>query len=157
MYLGGILFSTTGSIKTAISTNLQLSVTPGVAERHSPGLATQSRFRNNSKFPPATWLSPCDSNNLKVWLPSEKQSYEAGKRSGSWIKYRVNRGQEFVVGGDLPGPHGFDSLTVGYDRGKDLVYVARVRNGFVPALRRKVFAKIRGIGFVPDAIRQSAG
>lgn len=70
--------------------------------------------------------------------------YEAGKRSGSWIKYRVNRGQEFVVGGYLPGPHGFDSLIVGYYSGKDLVYVARVRNGFVPALRRQVFGKIRG-------------
>ncbi len=69
--------------------------------------------------------------------------YEAGKRTGAWIKYRVNRGQEFVVGGYLPGPHGFDSLIVGYYKGKDLVYVARVRNGFVPALRRLVFAKIR--------------
>ena len=71
--------------------------------------------------------------------------YEAGKRTGSWIKYRVNRGQEFVVGGYLPGPHGFDSLIVGYYKGKDLVYVARVRNGFVPALRRQVFTKIRGL------------
>ena len=32
---------------------------------------------------------------------------------------------------------------VGYYRGKDLVYVARVRNGFVPASRRQVFEKIR--------------
>lgn len=70
--------------------------------------------------------------------------YEAGERTGAWIKYRVNRGQEFVVGGYLPGPHGFDSLIVGYYRGKNLVYVARVRNGFVPALRRQVFTKIRG-------------
>jgi bifunctional non-homologous end joining protein LigD len=70
--------------------------------------------------------------------------YEAGKRTGAWVKYRVNRGQEFVVGGYLPGPHGFDSLIVGYYKGKDLVYVARVRNGFVPALRRQVFTKIRG-------------
>jgi bifunctional non-homologous end joining protein LigD len=69
--------------------------------------------------------------------------YEAGKRTGSWIKYRVNRGQELVVGGYIPGPHGFDSLIVGYYRGEDLVYVARVRNGFVPASRRQVFEKIR--------------
>jgi len=62
--------------------------------------------------------------------------YEAGKRSGSWIKYRVNRCQEFVIGGYIPGPHGFDSLIVGVYQGKDLMYVARVRNGFVPASRR---------------------
>jgi bifunctional non-homologous end joining protein LigD len=55
----------------------------------------------------------------------------------------VNRGQEFVIGGYIPGAHGFDSLIVGYYRGKDLVYVARARNGFVPASRRQVFEKIR--------------
>jgi bifunctional non-homologous end joining protein LigD len=69
--------------------------------------------------------------------------YEAGKRTGSWIKYRVNRGQELVIGGYIPGPHGFDSLIVGYYQNKDLLYVARVRNGFVPALRRQVFERIR--------------
>jgi DNA ligase D-like protein (predicted ligase) len=71
--------------------------------------------------------------------------YEAGKRTGSWIKYRVNRGQELVIGGYIPGPHGFDSLIVGYYQNKDLMYVARVRNGFVPALRRQVFERIRGL------------
>jgi ATP-dependent DNA ligase len=69
--------------------------------------------------------------------------YQPGKRTGAWIKYRVNRGQELVIGGYIPGPHGFDSLIVGYYRGKDLVYVARVRNGFVPASRRQAFEKIR--------------
>jgi DNA ligase D-like protein (predicted ligase) len=69
--------------------------------------------------------------------------YEPGKRTGAWVKYRVNRGQEFVIGGYMPGPHGFDSLIVGYYQGKDLIYVARIRNGFVPASRRQVFEKIR--------------
>ncbi len=69
--------------------------------------------------------------------------YEPGKRTGSWVKYRANRGQELVIGGYIPGPRGFDSLIVGYYRGKDLIYVARVRNGFVPASRRQVFEKIR--------------
>jgi DNA ligase D-like protein (predicted ligase) len=71
--------------------------------------------------------------------------YEAGKRSGAWVKCRVNRGQELVIGGYIPGPHGFDSLIVGYYCGKDLVYVAHVRNGFVPASRRQVFEKIRSL------------
>ena len=68
--------------------------------------------------------------------------YESGKRSGAWVKCRVNRGQELVIGGYIPGPHGFDSLIVGYYQGKDLMYVARVRNGFVPASRRQVFERI---------------
>jgi DNA ligase D-like protein (predicted ligase) len=69
--------------------------------------------------------------------------YEAGKRTGAWVKWRANRGQELVIGGYIPGPHGFDSLIVGYYQGKDLMYVARVRNGFVPASRRLVFERIR--------------
>jgi DNA ligase D-like protein (predicted ligase) len=69
--------------------------------------------------------------------------YEPGKRSGAWIKYRVNRAQEFVIGGYFPGPHGFDSLIVGYYDGDNLMYVARTRNGFVPASRRQVFSKVK--------------
>jgi DNA ligase D-like protein (predicted ligase) len=69
--------------------------------------------------------------------------YEPGKRSGAWIKHRVNLGQEFVVGGFTPGPHGLDAIIVGYYRGKDLIYVARTRNGFVPASRRRAFEKLR--------------
>ena len=69
--------------------------------------------------------------------------YEIGKRTGSWIKYRINRGQELVIGGYFPGPHGFDSIIVGYYRAKDLMYVARTRNGFVPASRRQVFSRLK--------------
>jgi bifunctional non-homologous end joining protein LigD len=69
--------------------------------------------------------------------------YEPGKRSGAWIKHRVNLGQEFVIGGYFPGPHGIDSLIVGYYDGNRLMYVARTRNGFVPASRRRVFEKLR--------------
>jgi DNA ligase D-like protein (predicted ligase) len=69
--------------------------------------------------------------------------YEPGLRSGSWSKYRINQGQEFVVGGYTPGTHGFDALIVGFYRGKDLIYAARVRAGFVPSTRREVFEQIK--------------
>jgi hypothetical protein len=46
-------------------------------------------------------------------------------------KYRVNLGQEFVVGGYVPSHLGVDSLVVGFYRGKDLIYAARVRAVFV--------------------------
>jgi DNA ligase D-like protein (predicted ligase) len=70
--------------------------------------------------------------------------YEPGKRSGAWNKYRLNLGQEFVVGGYTPG-NPFDALIVGFYRGKDLMFAARVRAGFVPATRREVFAKLKGL------------
>ena len=69
--------------------------------------------------------------------------YEPGKRSGAWIKHRLNLGQEFVIGGFIPGPHGLDSIIVGYYRGEELVYVARTRNGFVPASRQSLFEKLK--------------
>jgi bifunctional non-homologous end joining protein LigD len=69
--------------------------------------------------------------------------YEPGKRSGAWCKYRINLGQEFVVGGYTLGGNGFDALILGFYRGKDLIFAARVRAGFVPATRRQVFAKIK--------------
>ena len=43
----------------------------------------------------------------------------------------------------MPGTHGLDSIIVGYYRGKELVYIARIRNGFVPAMRRQVFETLR--------------
>jgi DNA ligase D-like protein (predicted ligase) len=70
--------------------------------------------------------------------------YEPGKRSGLWTKTRINLGQEFVVGGYTPG-NSFDALIVGFYDGKDLLFAARVRAGFVPATRREVFAKIKGL------------
>jgi len=72
-------------------------------------------------------------------------AYEPAKRSGASIKYRVNRGQELVIGGFLPGAHGLDSIIVGYYQGDHLIYVARVRNGFVPASRRQMFEKLRSL------------
>ena len=36
--------------------------------------------------------------------------YEAGMRSGAWQKMRVNRGQEFVIGGYTVGTKTFDAL-----------------------------------------------
>jgi bifunctional non-homologous end joining protein LigD len=63
--------------------------------------------------------------------------YEPGKRSGAWLKYKINRSQEFVIGGYTVG-NPFDALIVGVYDGTRLNYVAKVRNGFVPRLRRDV-------------------
>jgi bifunctional non-homologous end joining protein LigD len=69
--------------------------------------------------------------------------YQPGKRTGLWSKHRINLGQEFVIGGYTPGTHGIDAVIIGFYRGKDLIYAARVRAGFVPATRRETFAKIK--------------
>jgi bifunctional non-homologous end joining protein LigD len=71
--------------------------------------------------------------------------YEPGRRSGLWSKHRINQGQEFVVGGYTPGAQGFDALIVGIYKGKDLMFAAKVRAGFVPATRREVFDAIKDL------------
>jgi ATP-dependent DNA ligase len=89
-------------------------------------------------------LAAAQEQGLEGIVGKRKDSlYEPGQRSGAWIKYRLNMGQEFVIGGYTPGPHGLDAIIVGYYRGKELIYVARVRNGFVPASRRRVFEQLR--------------
>ena len=71
--------------------------------------------------------------------------YEPGVRSGAWQKMRVNRGQEFVIGGYTHGTKTFDALVLGvYEKGS-LRYVARTRNGFTPATRAAVFKKFTGL------------
>ena len=89
-------------------------------------------------------LAAVRQQHLEGVVAKRKDSlYEAGKRTGSRVKMRINRGQEFVIGGFFPGTHGIDSIMIGYYRGKDLYYVARVRNGFVPAIRRTVYEKLK--------------
>lgn len=69
--------------------------------------------------------------------------YEPGKRSGAWQKMRVNRGQEFVIGGYTAGGSYFDALIFGYYEGHRLMYAARTRNGFTPASRAKLHERFR--------------
>jgi DNA ligase D-like protein (predicted ligase) len=72
--------------------------------------------------------------------------YEPGLRTGAWMKMRVNRGQEFVIGGYTRGTKTFDALIFGYYEGEKLIYVARTRNGFTPVMRAQLSRKFRGLG-----------
>lgn len=67
--------------------------------------------------------------------------YESGERSGAWVKYKTNKGQELVIGGYKPGSVVFDYLLAGYYDGPDLIFIAKIKNGFTPALRRKIAEK----------------
>jgi ATP-dependent DNA ligase len=70
--------------------------------------------------------------------------YESGKRSGAWLKYKVNKAQAFVIGGYTP-DNPLDALIVGYYEGDKLLFASKVRNGFVPRLRREVWAKLKDL------------
>jgi bifunctional non-homologous end joining protein LigD len=71
--------------------------------------------------------------------------YLPGKRTSLWVKTRITQSQEFVIGGYTPSHLGLDAVIAGVYRGKDLYFVGRVRAGFIPASRRQVHEKIRGL------------
>jgi bifunctional non-homologous end joining protein LigD len=71
--------------------------------------------------------------------------YEPGERSGAWQKMRVNRGQEFVIGGYTVGGSTFDALVFGFYEDGKLIYAARTRNGFTPRLREDLMKRFRSL------------
>jgi bifunctional non-homologous end joining protein LigD len=76
--------------------------------------------------------------------------YEAGRRSGAWIKLKCVNEQEFVIGGYTP-PQGarkyFGAILVGYYKDRDLVFAGKVGTGFttktLAALHKKFRAEER--------------
>ena len=70
---------------------------------------------------------------------------EPGERSGAWIKLHTNMEQEFVIGGYIPGARGFDALLVGVYENKELIFVAKVKNGFVPRIWDELFPALKAL------------
>ena len=68
--------------------------------------------------------------------------YTPGERNTAWVKLKLDRQQEFVVGGYRPGPNGVDALLVGYYEGRGLTFAGKVRAGFTAHVRRDVFAQL---------------
>jgi bifunctional non-homologous end joining protein LigD len=70
--------------------------------------------------------------------------YRAGERSDDWQKLKLERAQEFVVGGyRLASPASIDALLVGYYEGKALRFAAKVRAGLIPHLRRSLLETLK--------------
>jgi bifunctional non-homologous end joining protein LigD len=74
--------------------------------------------------------------------------YESGRRSGAWVKFKITKSQEFVIGGyTLPegGRKYFGSLVVGYNSSDGLVFAGRVGTGFSEKLLASIYAKLEKI------------
>ncbi len=111
-----------------------------------PSLPDTIRFSETFDASPTELMAAVRSNGLEgVVAKRRDSSYKPGDRSGAWVKVRANRGQEFVIGGYLPGLAAFDSILVGYYEGRDLMYASRIRNGFTPASRRALYSNFEGL------------
>ena len=109
-----------------------------------PALVEPARYAGALDAPLRDLIHSVRTQGFEGLVAKRRDSrYEAGLRSGAWLKMRVNRGQELVIGGYTLGTQTFDALISGYYDGDRLVYVARTRNGFTPALREQLFKKLR--------------
>jgi bifunctional non-homologous end joining protein LigD len=86
---------------------------------------------------------------LEGLIGKQKEStYEPGRRSGAWIKLKLQREQEFVIGGFTP-PGGtrkyFGALLVGVYQDRKLTFVGKVGTGFDGALLHSLHATFQKI------------
>jgi bifunctional non-homologous end joining protein LigD len=72
--------------------------------------------------------------------------YESGRRSGAWVKLKITKAQEFVIGG-YTFPEGarshFGSLLVSYHSTDGLRFAGRVGTGFSEKTLANLYAKFQ--------------
>ena len=100
-----------------------------------------SGIRYNSELPGSaqTVMRTVKEAGLEGIIAKKRDSvYRAGTRVSTWVKYKIDKSQEFVVGGYKPEGDSFGSILVGYYNGKRLMFAGKVRQGFNPASRRRL-------------------
>jgi DNA ligase D-like protein (predicted ligase) len=111
-----------------------------------PKLAEPVRYASSLDAALPVLVQSVKEQGLEGLVAKRRNSvYESGLRTGAWMKMRVNRGQEFVIGGYTRGTKTFDALIFGYFESEKLIYVARTRNGFTPVTRAQLFKKFKGL------------
>src|SRR5262245_14033608 len=115
-------------------------------EQVAPALSEPVRFAGSFEAPLPDLIESVKAQGLEGLVAKRlDSSYRPGLRPGSWQKMRVNRSQEFVIGGYTRG-NPFDALIFGhYDERGRLIYAARTRSGFTPANRVALANKFRGL------------
>ena len=114
--------------------------------RHLPGVIGDSGVLMSSELPGTAGQveAAVRSLGLEGVIAKRKDSpYIPGERSDAWRKLKLDKQQEFVVGGYRPGNAGVDALLVGYYEGKELRFAGKVRAGFTPHVRRDVRAELQ--------------
>jgi DNA ligase D-like protein (predicted ligase) len=87
----------------------------------------------------AAFVDAARGMGLEGVVAKRRQSrYEPGQRSGAWRKFKLERSQEFVVGGYRPASGGVDALVLGYYVGEEFRFAAKVRAGLTPHARREL-------------------
>ena len=102
------------------------------------------RYNLNLAGSPEAILRTIKSAGLEGVVAKKRDSfYRAGARVTTWLKFKINKAQEFVIGGYKPDAGSFQSILVGYYEAKRLLFAGKVRQGFNPYLRAKLYEAMR--------------
>jgi bifunctional non-homologous end joining protein LigD len=95
-----------------------------------------------------TLIREARKSGIEGLVAKKKNSrYESGRRSGAWVKFKLDQEQEFVIGGFRPsGISGdFELLLIGYFENRKLYYSAKLKSGFTPHVKKQISSMIQKI------------
>ncbi|MGE5215352.1 MAG: hypothetical protein ACM3NN_16880 [Nitrospirota bacterium] len=102
------------------------------------------RYNANLSGSPEEIIRTIKAAGLEGVIAKKRDSvYRAGARVTTWLKFKINKAQKFVIGGYKPNATSFQSILVGYYKGKKLLFAGKVRQGFNPYVRAKLFEAMR--------------
>ena len=102
------------------------------------------RFNGDLDGEPKTIVRTIQEAGLEGVIAKRRDSiYRAGTRVDSWLKFKIDKAQEFVIGGYKPDAGSFQSILAGYYEGNKLLFAGKVRQGFNPASRRRLLEAMR--------------
>jgi len=105
------------------------------------------RFVRSIEGGPHSILRQVRAHELEGLVGKRSMStYEAGQRSGTWIKYKISRAQEFVIGGYTEPERSrewFGALLVGFYQDGELHFASKVGTSFTPHMIRALYRRMQ--------------
>jgi bifunctional non-homologous end joining protein LigD len=128
-------------------TGLPLTARKEVLGKLCEGLGDPIRFSGEIGGDASVLLKEVQRRGLEGLIGKLRDShYEAGGRSGSWIKLKCVNEQEFVIGGFTP-PQGarqhFGAILVGYYEKKKFLFAGKVGTGFNTKSLAALYKKLK--------------
>jgi bifunctional non-homologous end joining protein LigD len=129
-------------------TGLPLTARKEVLAKICDGVGDPIRYSGEIGGDARTLLKEVQRRGLEGLIGKLRDSvYEAGRRSGTWIKLKCVNEQEFVIGGFTP-PQGarrhFGAILVGYFEGKKFLFAGKVGTGFDTKSLAALHKKLKG-------------
>ena len=111
-----------------------------IAETGSPTLRYSAELSGSAE----AVIRTVRSARLEGVVAKKRDSlYRGGTRATTWLKLKLNKGQEFVIGGYKPDAGSFQSILVGYYEEKKLIFAGKVRQGFNPVGRARLLKEMK--------------